>query len=198
MTRSCVFTSVVTVLAFLSSSNLEPQSLQVQKDVAAPAVPSTTPDLGPMNEVLRQREGTWDVTMEIQASPNSARIVSKGTQTNKLTVGGVWLASDFEGQIGGHPLDGHAITGFDPQKSKYEGVWVDSARRHITLVEGAYDSSKKTFQTTFLENDANGKANAVTGVQRFVDANTEVLTLFSHGPDGKTSQSMTITYRRRL
>jgi hypothetical protein len=170
MTRSCVFTSALTVLAFLSSSNLETQSLQVQKDVAAPAVPSTTPDLGPMNEVLRQREGTWDVTMEIQASPNSGRIVSKG----------------------------HAITGFDPQKSKYEGVWVDSAGRHITLVEGTYDSSKKTFQTTSLENDANGKANPVTGVQRFVDPNTEVLTLFGRGPDGKTSQSMTITYRRRL
>jgi hypothetical protein len=198
MTRSCVFTSVVTVLAFLSSSNLEPQSLQVQKDVAAPAVPSTTPDLGPMNEVLRQREGTWDVTMEIRASPNSARIVSKGTQTNKLAVGGVWLVSDFEGEIGRHPLNGHAITGFDPQKSKYEGVWVDSAGRHITLVEGTYNSSKKTFQTTSLENDTNGKANAVTGVQRFVGTDTDFVTLFSRGPDDKTSQSMTITYRRRL
>jgi len=188
MTRSCVFTSALTVLALLSSSNLETQSLQDQKDVAAQAAPSTTPDLGPMR----------DVTTEMQASPNSARIVSKGTQTNRLGVGGVWLVSDFAGEIGGHPLNGHAITGFDPQKSKYEGVWVDSAGRHITLVEGTYDSSKKTFQTTSLENDASGKANAVTGVQRFVDSNTEVLTLFSRGPDGKSLQSMTITYRRRL
>ena len=198
MARSCVFTSARTVLAFLSGSNLETQSLQVQKDVAAPAVPSATPNLGPMNEVLRRREGAWDVTMEIQASPNSARIVSKDTQTNKLAAGGVWLVSDFEGQIGGHPLNGHAITGFDPQKSKYEGVWVDSAGRHITLVAGTYDSSKKTLRTTALENDANGKVNAVTGVQRFVDPNAEVLTLFSRGPGGKTSQSITITYRTRL
>jgi Protein of unknown function (DUF1579) len=198
MTRLCFFTSALTVLAFVSSSNLETQSLQDQRDVAAQAVPSTTADLGPMKEVLRQREGTWDVTTEIQASANSAKIVSKGTQTNRLGVGGVWLVSDFEGEIGGHPLNGHAITGFDPQKSKYEGVWVDSAGRHITLVEGTYDSSKKTFQTTSVENDTNGKANAVTGVQRFVDPNTEVLTLFSRGPDGQTSRSMTITYRRRL
>lgn len=151
-----------------------------------------------MNEVLRQREGTWDVTIEIRADRNSATVASKGTQTNRLGVGGLWLLSDFDGEIGGHPFIGHAIVGFDPQKSKYVGVWVDSAGGHITLVDGVFDGSKKTFRTTSLESNAKGKVIAITGVQKFLDPNTEVLTLSGRGPDGKTSQRMTITYRRRL
>ena len=50
---------------------------------------------------------------------------------------------------------------------------------------------------TSLEKDANGKLTPVTGVARFTDPNTEVVTLFSRGPDGKAIKSMTTTYRRR-
>lgn len=89
----------------------------------------------------------------------------------------------------GRPLIGHAITGFDLQKAKYVGAWVDSEERHISLLEGTYDSSKKTFRMTSLEKDAKGKLTPVTGVARFVDADTEVVTLFSRGPDGKAVKS---------
>ena len=200
MTRSCVFTLVLALLAPLSGAT--GRARPVQGDVASRDVAPAKAELGPMSEVLRQREGTWDVTIEMQASPNAVKSVSKGTQTNKLAVGGAWLLSDFEGEMGGRsgggrPLIGHAITGFDPQKAKYVGVWVDSEGRHITLLEGTYDNSKKTFQMTSLEKDAKGKLTPVTGVARFTDANTEVVTLFSRGPDGKTVKSMTTTYRRR-
>jgi hypothetical protein len=195
MTRSFVFTLVLALLAPLIGANggIPP----VQGDAASRDAAPAKPELGPMSEVLRQREGTWDVTIEMQASPNGAKSVSKGTQTNKLAVGGAWLLSDFEGEMGGRPLIGHAITGFDPQKGKYVGVWVDSEGRHITLLEGIYDSSKKTFQMTSLEKDAKGKLTPVTGVARFTDPDTEVVTLFSRGQDGKAVKSMTTTYRRR-
>ena len=174
----------------------------VQGDAAPRDIAPAKAELGPMSEVLRQREGTWDVTIEMQASPKAAQSVSKGTQTNRLAVGGAWLLSDFEGEMGGRPpgrrpLIGHAITGFDPQKAKYVGVWVDSEGRHVTLLEGTYDSAKKTFRMTSLEKDAKGKATPVTGVARFIDPDTEIVTLFSRGPDGKAVKSMTTTYRRR-
>jgi hypothetical protein len=150
--------------------------------------------LGPMSEVLRQREGTWDVTIEMQTSPKAAKSVSKGTQTNRLAVGGAWLLSDFEGEMGGRsasgrPFIGHAITGFDPQKSKYVGVWVDSEGRHITLLEGTYDISKKTFRMTSLERDGKGKLTPVTGVARFTDPDTEVVTVSARVPTARLSKA---------
>lgn len=195
MTRSCVFTLVLALLSPLSGA--AGKARPVQGDAASRDVASAKPELGPMSEVLRQREGTWDVTIEMQISPKAAHSLSKGTQTNRLAVGGAWLLSDFEGEMGGHPLIGHAITGFDPQKAKYVGVWVDSEGRHITLLVGTFDSAKKTFRMTSLEKDAKGNVTPVTGIARFTDPDTEVVTLFSRGPDGKAVKSMTTTYRRR-
>jgi hypothetical protein len=200
MTRSRVFSLVLALLAPLSG--VTGRARPVQGDAASWDVAPAKPELGPMSEVLRQRESTWDVTIEMQTSPKAAMSVSKGTQTNRLAVGGAWLLSDFEGEMGrrsggGHPLIGHAITGFDPQKAKYVGVWVDSEGRHITLLEGTYDSAKKTFRMTSLEKDAKGKVTPVTGLARFTNPDTEVVTIFSRGPDGKAIKSMTTTYRRR-
>jgi hypothetical protein len=199
MTRSRVFTLVLALLAPLIATG---RARSVQGDAASRDAAPARAELGPMSEVLRQREGTWDVTIEMQTSPKAAKSVSKGTQTNRLAVGGAWLLSDFEGEVGGRsasgrPFIGHAITGFDPQKSKYVGVWVDSEGRHITLLEGTYDISKKTFRMTSLEKDGKGKLTPVTGVARFTDPDTEVVTLFSQGPDAKAVKSMTTTYRRR-
>ena len=99
MTRSFVFTLVLALLAPLSGAN--GGTRPVQGDAALRDAAPAKPELGPMSEMLRQREGTWDVTIEMQASPNGAKSVSKGTQTNKLAVGGAWLLSDFEGEMGG-------------------------------------------------------------------------------------------------
>jgi hypothetical protein len=199
MTRLCLF---IVALALMAPFSTYGRAQTIQRDAPPQDTAAARPELGPMSEVLRQREGTWDVTIEIRASPNAAKTVSKGRQANKLAVGGAWLLSDFEGEMAepsgsGRQLIGHAITGFDPQKAKYVGVWVDSEGRHITLLEGTFDSAKKTFRMTSLEKDAKGKVTPVTGVAKFVDANTEVVTLFSRGPDGKAIKTMTTTYRRR-
>ena len=54
------------------------------------------------HKVLAEEAGTWDATVKtFMAGPSAPPTISKGTETNRLMTGGLWLLSDFSGDIGG-------------------------------------------------------------------------------------------------
>ena len=84
--------------------------------VAAAATARARPGARRAQEMV----GTWDTTMKIEGGE------SKGTCVYKMDVGGLWLASTFEGDIGGMKFSGRGYDSYDPAKKKYVGVWLDS------------------------------------------------------------------------
>jgi hypothetical protein len=48
---------------------------------------------------------------------------SRGVIVNRLVCGGLWLVSEFHNETTG--FDGHGIFGYDVQKKKYVGTWID-------------------------------------------------------------------------
>jgi hypothetical protein len=96
------------------------------------------------HEILTAEAGTW--TAKIKAwSPgdNGPPAESEGKEVNHM-VGGLWLASDFTGELGAVDFHGHGITGYDPSKKKYVGSWVDSMSPTLIALEGTYDAATKT------------------------------------------------------
>src|SRR5215510_4460053 len=64
--------------------------------LAAPAARAQDfPKPGPEHELLKKWVGTWDTTMKMQGAE------SKGVATYKMELGGLWLASTYEGEFGG-------------------------------------------------------------------------------------------------
>jgi len=109
--------------------------------LAAIATAATAQDLpkpGPEHEVLKKLEGAWDATMKFGGSE------SKGTMIYKMDVGGLWLASSFEGDFGGAKFQGKGFDSYDAGKKKYVSVWVDSMSTTPMLMEGTYDKASKT------------------------------------------------------
>ena len=154
------------------------------------------PKPGPEHEILKMDAGTWDAVVEMFAAPGQPPATSKGTETSAL-MGGLWLVSEFKGDMMGSPFEGRGIFGYDLTKKKYVGVWVDSMSAGIAHVESTYDATTKTMTGTMEAPDMSGKVSKMKETTVYKDPNTRVFTLFTPGPDGKDAPMMRITYTRR-
>lgn len=98
------------------------------------------------HEVLGKDVGVWDAEIKSwMVGPDAEPTVTKGVERNRLLRGGLWLVSDFEGDVGGIPFAGHGQTGYDPKQGKYIGTWVDSMSTNVMTQEGTYDEAAETF-----------------------------------------------------
>lgn len=154
----------------------------------------------PQHKILAQDEGTWDATVSTyMEGPDSQPLVSKGVETNTL-IGGLWLVSDFQGEFFGQPFHGRAQCGYDPQKGKYVGTWVDSMTARLTLMEGTYDAKAKTLtMLTDGEDPTTHKPTKEKHVTEYKDENTRSHTMYVQGEmtGGSFAKMMDISYTRR-
>jgi len=124
-------------------------------------------------------------------------MTSKGVETNALGCNGLCLVSDFKGDFGGTPFDGHGTSAYDPAKKKYVGTWTDSMSSGISLGESTYDPVKKV-ATGYMEGpDMTGKVVKTKAVVEYKTDGTRVFTMYNKTPDGKEVPGMRITYVKR-
>jgi hypothetical protein len=154
------------------------------------------PKPGPEHEVLKADVGVWDAVVETFAAPGQPPSTSKGVETNAL-MGGMWVVTEFKGDMMGMPFEGRGVTGYDAVKKKYVGTWVDTMSVGIAHAEFTYDAATKTMSGTMAGPDMTGTMVKMRETIVYKDANTRVFTLFSPAPDGKEAPIMRITYTRR-
>jgi hypothetical protein len=169
--------------------------LSLSAAVASAQAPAP-PKAGPEHEILKNDVGTWDATVESYMPGAPTPMTSKGTETNTL-VGGLWLVTDFKADMMGMPFQGHGITGYDANKKKYVGSWVDTMSSGLGLSESTYDAGTKTMTGTFEGPDPSGQIMKMKSVVAWKDPDTRVFTMSGTGPDGKDVKFMTITYKRK-
>jgi hypothetical protein len=162
--------------------------------VAWAQAPPPLPKPGPEHDLLKKDVGNWDATVEMMMPPGPP---SKGTETNVLGPGGLWLISDFKSEMMGAPFQGHGVMGWDPAKKKYVGTWVDSMSTGISVTESTYDPAAKTATGMIEGPGPDGKPMQMKAVTQYQDDDTRVFTMYMKGPDGKEAPSMRITYKRR-
>ena len=109
---------------------------------------------------------------------------------NRLVCGGLWLVSDFRNETSG--FEGHGVFGYDVQKKKYVGTWVDPMRTFLAPMEGEWDAAKRTM--TFVVDHAPMRWRE-TAEQ--LDDVTQVFRVFMAPPGAPEAEVMTVTYRRR-
>jgi hypothetical protein len=161
-----------------------------------PPIPKPTEE----HKLLAKDEGTWDATVKSWMSgPDSAPTISKGVEVDKLMPGGLWLLNDFDGEFGGMAFHGHGVTGYDTQKKKYIGTWVDSMTTSIMTMEGDYDADKHIMTMYGKGIDPAGKAYESKSVSKFEGDSVRVFTMSikSDETKGEFMKMMEITYKRR-
>jgi hypothetical protein len=156
------------------------------------------PQPGPEHDLLKKDVGVWDATVEMSAGPpGTAPMVSKGTETVTLAVGGMWQVTEFKGELMGAPFEGRGLMGFDPGKKKYVGSWVDSMTPSISPMEASYDPATKTMTGWMEAPDPTGKLTKSKHTTEWRDADTRVFNMFMTAPDGKEYPVLKITYKRQ-
>ncbi len=150
------------------------------------------------HKILATEEGTWDAAVKsFEGGPNSEPAVSKGTEVNTLLPGGLWLVSKFEGEFGGVKFEGHGQFGYDPNKKKYIGTWIDSMVPTMSLLEGEYDAKTKTMTYVGEGTGPDGKTKYLQRMVTTTKADgSRVFTLYMK-VDKDEMKLLEITYTKR-
>lgn len=149
------------------------------------------PKPGPEHAKLKELEGTWDCAMEMAGQK------SKATAVYKSICGGMWLQSDFEGDLGGMKFQGHGLDGYDLKEKKYVGVWVDSFETAPMHSSGNYDAAGKLLVMTGESRGHNGKLQKFKTTTEFKDKDHFTFKMYMVDAPGKEDLAFTIEYTRR-
>jgi len=156
------------------------------------------PKPGKQHELLKQFEGTWDTVAKFQGRPGEPAMESKGSETATFGMGGFWVTFEYQGDMKGQPFTGRGAMGYDQQKQKYVGTWIDSMKSGMFLSEGTADADGKRF-TMIAQGfcDAEGKAITMKQVYEFKNKDAWTLHFLAPNPDGKDQEVGTIEYTRK-
>ena len=146
------------------------------------------PKPGPEHEVLKKMEGNWDLTMKFGG------MESKGSVVYKMELGGLWLTSSLEGDIGGMKFSGKGLDTYDAASKKYVGVWIDSMSTRPMTMEGTYDKATKTLTMIGDGPGPDGKPVKHRAVSQMPDDDTINFSMYMG--DGKEPM-FTIVYKRK-
>ncbi len=149
------------------------------------------PKPGPEHAELKKMEGKWDAVMEMGGQK------SKCTATYKSICGGMWVESDFEGDLGGLKFLGHGLDGYDLNKKKYVSVWVDSMSSAPLHMEGNYEPDGKVLVMTGDSVGLDGKPEKFKAVTETKDDDHFVFKMYMLPAGGEEQLAFTITYARK-
>ena len=152
------------------------------------------------HDILKKDVGTWTAECKMWAAgPDADPIVSPGKEVNRMLPGGKWMVSDFEGEFGGETFNGHGVFGYDPDKKKYVGTWIDSMSPYMMKMEGTYNDETKTMTMFYTAKDESGQEAKGKTVSVTKDEKTRVFTMYMQTAESKDDfvKMMEITYHKK-
>lgn len=179
------------IAALLSASSLFPAEEK-------PKMPEMPP---PVKEHawLQKFVGQWDTTAECAMEPGKPPMKGKGTQTARM-IGGFWLIEEGAGTMEGMPgtMTNLLTLGYDPQKQKYVGTWIDSMGSHLWTFEGTVDTTGNILTLT-----TEGPCPMKPGISKFKEVTEfksndhRVFTSSMQADDGSWVRIVTVDYHRK-
>ena len=150
------------------------------------------PKPGPEHKRLAEElVGTWDCVMDVGGQK------SKGSVSYKSICDGMWLASEFEGELGGAKFHGRGLDGYDLHQKKYVAIWVDSWTSSPLRMAGDYDSKTKRLVMTGDSVSMDGKPEKFKAITETKDKDHFTFKMLMIQPDGSEQLSFTIEYTRK-
>jgi hypothetical protein len=147
------------------------------------------------HEWLRQLAGEWDSEAEISMDPTKPPMKHKGTESSRM-IGGFWFFAENKGDVMGSPFTGLLTLGYNPEKKKYIGTWVDSMTSILWTYEGSVDAAGKKLTIEAVGPGMDGKPATFRESIEVKDKDHKEFTS-SLERDGKWVIHLTIRYARK-
>ena len=116
-------------------------------------------------------------------------------ESSQHTALSVWLQSDFSGDLGGAKFHGHGLDGYDLNRKKYVGHWVDSMSSAPMDFEGNYEGKVLVMTGESLGPD--GKKQKFKNTTEVKDKDHFTFKMYMVTPEGKDTLAFSIEYTRR-
>lgn len=144
------------------------------------------------HEWLKQFVGEWEFLNKGTMGPDQPAIETKGTVNSKM-LGGIWVVNEMKMEAFGSPMTALQTIGYDPEKKKYVGTWVDSMMNHMWHYEGTLDESGKklTLEAEGPDFSEPGKKAMFRDAYEFKSADEIIATSSIQAADGTWSDFMT-------
>ena len=104
-----------------------------------PPMPNPTPTKE--HQWLQQLVGDWTSEAELYMAPGQPPTECKGTEMIRA-LGPFWTVGEMKSSIMGTQFTGMMTLGYDPEKGKFIGTWIDSMNHHMWKYEGTLDEAK--------------------------------------------------------
>ena len=183
-----------TILAALMV--IVPSLAWAQHEDQMPAAPAPTE----YHKALLKDVGTWDAEMKLWMAPGMDPMISKGEETNVMLGDGLWVISEFKGEVAGMKFVGHGQFGYDTVKEKYVGTWIDSMNTSMSTMEGTVDKSTGKLTMISHGTDPNtGQPTESKIISYYPDNNTKIMEMHMPTPasNGEFIKHMEIKYTRK-
>ena len=150
------------------------------------------------HEWLQQFVGEWESEFEVTIEPGQPPLKGKGEETVR-TLGGFWIVADGKSEMMGMPFSSVLTLGYDPERQKYVGTWVDSMSSYLWKYEGKVDEAGQvlTVETTGPCHLAAGALRKFKEVTEFKNKDYRVFTSSVQDEDGKWTTIVTGHFRRK-
>ena len=189
--------SSVSLAGFILSVGLAPLCAQEQPDPEMMKKWQEAMTPGENHKHLKWKEGKWDLTVKMWMTPNAPPTESPAKSEMKMLLDGRYLADHTEGTFQEMPFKGMGITGYDNIQKKFVTVWIDNFGTGFMQGEGQFDETKKEFRFKSTSPDPmTGKIKNFRSVEKIINEDSFVMSMYTDGPDGTEFKNMEITYKR--
>jgi len=147
---------------------------------------------------LERLVGEWETSGEIYTEPGQPPINATGSESVR-SIGGFWIVGDVKGDFLGQQYNAALTLGYDPEKKKYIGTWVDSMSSYLWQYTGTVDEAGNslTLESRGPCPKRPGEMANVKEVIEIKDDDTRTFTSSMQEPDGTWTKLMTINYKRK-
>jgi hypothetical protein len=119
--------------------------------------------------------------------------------TENVRIVGAWVIAEHKTTMNDQTVTGILTFGFDGEKKRYVGTWIDSMSSHLLQYECTADPAARTL--TLLTEGPDpvtpGKRCKFKEVLEMKSKDTKAFTTSVQGEDGKWAVMMTINYHRK-
>lgn len=162
----------------------------------APAMPEM-PQPREQHRWLEKLAGDWESDVKIFTQPDEAPVESKSTESAAM-LGGFWLISKGEGDMMGAPFKSVLTIGYDADKEKFVGSWIDTAMGKLWIYEGTLDEAETTLT---LESEGHcpmrGETAKFRDVVELKSPDHKVVTSMTQTPDGEWITLVVVDSRKK-